>query len=97
MQLEVLRLPERTPLIFIDIPGTSSEIDATILLYGHLDKQPEMTGWRDEPGPWKPVREGDKLYGRGGADDGYALFASLTADKSTAWTKPAACTLNNNY
>jgi acetylornithine deacetylase/succinyl-diaminopimelate desuccinylase-like protein len=49
------------------------------MLYGHLDKQPEMTGWRDGLGPWTPVIEGDKLYGRGGADDGYAIFASLTA------------------
>lgn len=82
MHLEVMRLPERTPLIFIDIPATSSGIGTTILLYGHLDKQPEMTGWRDDLGPWKPVREGDKLYGRGGADDGYALFASLLAIKA---------------
>jgi acetylornithine deacetylase/succinyl-diaminopimelate desuccinylase-like protein len=51
----------------------------TVLLYGHLDKQPEMTGWREGLGPWTPVIEGDKLYGRGGADDGYAIFASLTA------------------
>ena len=50
-----------------------------MLLYGHLDKQPEMTGWRDGLGPWKPVIEGDRLYGRGGADDGYAAFASLLA------------------
>ena len=49
------------------------------MLYGHLDKQPEMTGWREGLGPWTPVIEGDKLYGRGGADDGYAIFASLTA------------------
>jgi acetylornithine deacetylase/succinyl-diaminopimelate desuccinylase-like protein len=51
----------------------------TVLLYGHLDKQPEMTGWRADLGPWLPVREGDRLYGRGGADDGYALFGALTA------------------
>jgi acetylornithine deacetylase/succinyl-diaminopimelate desuccinylase-like protein len=50
-----------------------------VLLYGHLDKQPEMTGWRQDLGPWLPVREGDRLYGRGGADDGYALFSALTA------------------
>ncbi|HEY6878410.1 MAG TPA: M20 family metallopeptidase [Polyangiales bacterium] len=74
--LEVVRLGERTPVIFIDIPGSGDE---TVLLYGHLDKQPEMTGWREDLGPWKPVLEGDKLYGRGGADDGYAIFASLTA------------------
>ncbi len=74
--LEVVRLPGRTPLLLIEIPG---EIDDTVLLYGHLDKQPEMTGWREDLGPWKPVIEGDKLYGRGGADDGYAAFASLTA------------------
>jgi acetylornithine deacetylase/succinyl-diaminopimelate desuccinylase-like protein len=50
-----------------------------VLLYGHLDKQPEMTGWDDDLGPWKPVLKGDRLYGRGGADDGYALFGSLAA------------------
>lgn len=76
MQLEVLRLEGRTPLIYIDIPGEKEE---TVLLYGHLDKQPEMHGWDDDLGPWKPVIKGDKLYGRGGADDGYAAFASLTA------------------
>ena len=76
MHLEVVRLPGRTPLIFMDIPGDS---ERTVLLYGHLDKQPEMTGWRTGLGPWQPVLEGDRLYGRGGADDGYATFASLIA------------------
>jgi len=76
MQLEVVRLEGRTPLIFIDIPGQG---DDCVVLYGHLDKQPEMTGWADDLGPWKPVIKGDKLYGRGGADDGYAIFGSLAA------------------
>jgi len=74
--LEVIRLKGRTPLIFIDIPGTNS---GTVLMYGHLDKQPEMAGWAEGTGPWQPVLKDDKLYGRGGADDGYALFASLAA------------------
>ncbi len=77
--LEIVRLPGRTPVILMDIPGTAGRGDDTVLLYGHLDKQPEMTGWREGLGPWIPVIEGDKLYGRGGADDGYAIFASLTA------------------
>jgi acetylornithine deacetylase/succinyl-diaminopimelate desuccinylase-like protein len=77
--LEVVRLGERTPVIFIDIPGTGGRAGDTVMLYGHLDKQPEMTGWRDGLGPWTPVLDGDKLYGRGSADDGYAMFASLTA------------------
>jgi len=76
LQLEVVRLEGRTPLIYMEIPGEGED---TVLLYGHLDKQPEMTGWREDLGPWTPVLEGDKLYGRGGADDGYAAFASLTA------------------
>ncbi|HMJ55527.1 MAG TPA: M20 family metallopeptidase [Polyangiaceae bacterium] len=76
MKLEVVRLPGRTPLIFIDIPGQG---DDCVLLYGHLDKQPEMTGWSPHLGPWKPVIEGDRLYGRGAADDGYAIFGSLSA------------------
>ena len=74
--LEVVRLPGRTPLLFMDIPGDS---DDTVLLYGHLDKQPEMKGWSEGLGPWLPVLKDDKLYGRGGADDGYAIYACLAA------------------
>jgi acetylornithine deacetylase/succinyl-diaminopimelate desuccinylase-like protein len=74
--VEVVRLPGRTPVLLVEIPGDSGD---TVLLYGHLDKQPEMSGWREGLGPWTPVREGDRLYGRGGADDGYAVFASVTA------------------
>jgi acetylornithine deacetylase/succinyl-diaminopimelate desuccinylase-like protein len=77
--LEVVRLGERTPVIFIEVPATGGRPGDTVLLYGHLDKQPEMVGWRDGLGPWTPVLEGERLYGRGGADDGYAIFASLTA------------------
>ena len=80
MQVEVVRLEGRTPLIFIDIPAAhGGSNDDCVLLYGHLDKQPEMTGWDADLGPWKPVIKGDKLYGRGGADDGYAIFGSLAA------------------
>jgi acetylornithine deacetylase/succinyl-diaminopimelate desuccinylase-like protein len=74
--LEVVRLEGCTPLIYIEVPGQG---DDTVMLYGHLDKQPEMTGWADGLGPWTPVIKGDKLYGRGGADDGYAIFGSLAA------------------
>ena len=76
LTVEVVRLEGRTPVICMEIPG---EGDDTVLLYGHLDKQPEMVGWEEGLEPWKPVLRGDKLYGRGGADDGYAAFASLTA------------------
>jgi acetylornithine deacetylase/succinyl-diaminopimelate desuccinylase-like protein len=74
--LEVVRLPERTPVIVIDVPGEGED---TVLLYGHLDKQPEMVGWADGYGPWIPRLEGERLYGRGGADDGYAMFGALSA------------------
>ena len=74
--LEVVRLEGRTPLIYIEVPGQD---DDTVMLYGHMDKQPEMTGWAEGLGPWTPVIKGDKLYGRGGADDGYAIFGSLAA------------------
>jgi acetylornithine deacetylase/succinyl-diaminopimelate desuccinylase-like protein len=76
MTVEVVRLQGRTPLIYIEVPGQG---DDCVLLYGHLDKQPEMTGWAEGLGPWQPVLRGDKLYGRGGADDGYAIFGSLAA------------------
>ena len=73
------RSPGRTPLLLLDIPGTK---DGNILMYGHLDKQPEMEGWNEDLGPWKPVIKDEKLYGRGGADDGYALFASVASIKA---------------
>lgn len=76
MQLDVIRLPGRTPLIYMEIPG---DLDNTVLMYGHLDKQPEMTGWDEDLAPFKPVLRDGKLYGRGGADDGYAAFASICA------------------
>jgi len=76
MDMQLYRDKGRTPLLLIDIPGQG---DDTILLYGHMDKQPEMVGWDDDKGPWLPVMQDDKLYGRGGADDGYAAFAALTA------------------
>jgi acetylornithine deacetylase/succinyl-diaminopimelate desuccinylase-like protein len=77
--LEVVRLGDRTPVVFIDVPATGGPEGDAVLFYGHLDKQPPMTGWREGLGPWTPVREGDRLYGRGSADDGYAIFASLLA------------------
>ena len=76
IQLEVLRLPGRTPLLLLEIPG---QVDDTVLLYGHLDKQPEMSGWEEGLGPWQPVLRDGRLYGRGAADDGYAAYAALTA------------------
>ena len=78
-EVNVVRLEGRTPLIWIEIPGKG---DSKVLLYGHIDKQPEMTGWDSGLGPWKPVLSGDRLYGRGGADDGYAVFASVAALKA---------------
>ena len=79
LRLDIVRLEGRTPLLFIEIPGDSAE---TVLLYGHLDKQPPMDGWHEGLGPWKPIIKDGKLYGRGGADDGYAACASLTAIKA---------------
>jgi acetylornithine deacetylase/succinyl-diaminopimelate desuccinylase-like protein len=85
LTLEVVRLPGRTPIIFFEVtattPTTASNVNAqpTVLMYGHLDKQPEFTGWRSDLGPWSPKYQDGKLYGRGGADDGYAIYASIAA------------------
>jgi acetylornithine deacetylase/succinyl-diaminopimelate desuccinylase-like protein len=76
LTFEIVRLPGRTPLLYFDVAGTG---DRSVLLYGHLDKQPEMVGWREGYGPWDPLFENGKLYGRGSADDGYAVFAALAA------------------
>ncbi|MDH4391448.1 MAG: M20 family metallopeptidase [Aquabacterium sp.] len=83
LTLEVVRLPGRTPVIFFEIAGTRPGANATgadtVVVYGHLDKQPEFTGWRNDLGPWTPKYVDGLLYGRGGADDGYAIYAAITA------------------
>ena len=79
LKLEVLRLEGRTPLIFFDVPATRPDSTHTVVFYGHLDKQPEFNGWRNDLGPWTPKLENGKLYGRGGADDGYAVYAAISA------------------
>ena len=79
LKLEVVRIEGRTPVIFFELPATRAESTGTVLLYGHLDKQPEFNGWRNDLGPWTPKYENGLLYGRGGADDGYAIYAALTA------------------
>ena len=79
LRVSVERLPGRTPLIIAEVPATDPAATGTVLLYGHVDKQPEMVGWREDLGPWKPVIEGERLFGRGGGDDGYAAFAAMSA------------------
>ena len=81
LTLEIVRLPGRTPVLFFEVAATraSHSQSETVLMYGHLDKQPEFSGWRSDLGPWTPKYEDDKLYGRGGADDGYAVYASIAA------------------
>jgi acetylornithine deacetylase/succinyl-diaminopimelate desuccinylase-like protein len=83
LALEVVRLEGRTPVLFFDAPARGQDASGqSVLLYGHLDKQPEMSGWRQGLGPWTPVLEEGRLYGRGGADDGYAVFAAIAAIKA---------------
>ena len=76
MSVEIVRIEGRTPVLFAEIPGDSDDV---VLLYGHYDKQPEFSGWAEDLDPWEPTIRDGKLYGRGGADDGYAVFGSLTA------------------
>lgn len=80
MSVELVEVPGLTPVLFIEVPATDQALaDHTVLMYGHLDKQPEMEPWSPGLGPWLPVLRGDHLYGRGGADDGYSVFAALIA------------------
>jgi acetylornithine deacetylase/succinyl-diaminopimelate desuccinylase-like protein len=88
LTLEIIRMGTRTPVLFFEVPASSgsgaaapsrAQSGQTVLMYGHLDKQPEFNGWRNDLGPWTPKYEDGKLYGRGGADDGYAVYASIAA------------------
>ena len=79
-RLEVLQDGDRTPLLLLEFPG---DIADTVLIYGHLDKQPPMVGWRQGLGPWTPYLDTEgRLYGRGAGDDGYAVFAALATVKA---------------
>lgn len=79
LTLALHEIPGRTPTLLLEYPG---QIEETVLIYGHIDKQPEFSGWFEDLEPWVPVRKGDKLYGRGGADDGYAIYSAVSALKS---------------
>ncbi len=82
LQLDIIELPGRTPVLFFEVPATraaSQGSQQTVLMYGHLDKQPEFNGWRSDLGPWTPKYQDGLLYGRGAADDGYAVYASVAA------------------
>jgi acetylornithine deacetylase/succinyl-diaminopimelate desuccinylase-like protein len=77
---EVVRLEGRSPLLLVDVPATDGAGDrGTVLLYGHLDKQPPVGGWSEGLGPWTPVVRDGRLYGRGAVDDGYSGYAAVTA------------------
>src|SRR5438477_5299789 len=84
LECEIIESKGRTPLLWIEVEGDRS---STILMYGHLDKQPAMVGWEAGLGPWTPVLRDGKLYGRGGADDGYAVFAAVSAIRAVEQQK----------
>lgn len=76
--VDVVTLPDRTPVLLLDVPA-QGDAEGTVLLYGHLDKQPPVGGWGEGLGPWTPVLRDGRLYGRGAADDGYAGYAATAA------------------
>ncbi|MEP7026946.1 MAG: M20/M25/M40 family metallo-hydrolase, partial [Actinomycetota bacterium] len=79
-QTEIVELDGRSPLLLVDVPATAGgEGQGTVLLYGHLDKQPPVGGWSEGLGPWQAVFRDGRLYGRGAVDDGYAGYAAVTA------------------
>lgn len=83
LTLEIVCLPGKTPCLYFEVPATGGlGNDSSVLFYGHLDKQPEMDGWREDLGPYRPVLENGRLYGRGSADDGYAVYAALSVIQS---------------
>ena len=80
LSFEVVREEGRTPLLFLELAAAGGGGGGTVLMYGHLDKQPPMAAaWAEGLHPYEPVVRDGKLYGRGGADDGYALFGAVTA------------------
>ena len=81
-RIQILSPEDRTPVLLVEIEASGPANKEALLLYGHLDKQPPAQGWDDHKGPWRPVIENNRLYGRGSADDGYAVFAAALAVKT---------------
>lgn len=79
---EVVELAGRTPVLLLDVPALGATTDETVVIYGHLDKQPAAGEWSPGLDPWTPVHKDDRLYGRGAGDDGYAAFAAAVALES---------------
>lgn len=78
--IDVVELPDRTPLLLVDVPATpGAAAEGTVLMYGHLDKQPPVGGWSEGLDPWTPVIRDGRLYGRGSVDDGYSGYAATTS------------------
>jgi acetylornithine deacetylase/succinyl-diaminopimelate desuccinylase-like protein len=80
VRCEVVELDGRSPLLLVDVPASAGAAGpGTVLLYGHLDKQPALGEWLPGLAPWRPVLRDGRLYGRGSVDDGYAGYAAVTA------------------
>src|ERR1019366_8467678 len=78
-EIDVVRITGLSPTVLVDVPATDPGATGTVLVYGHYDKQPPFVGWGEGRGPFTPTLEGDHLYGRGMADDGYAMPSVLVA------------------
>jgi len=77
LSISIEKLEGKSPMIFATVEGTDGK-GGTVLMYGHFDKQPPLTGsWSEGLDPYIPVIRDGKLYGRGGADDGYSIIAAL--------------------
>lgn len=77
---EIVQLEGRSPVLLVDLPATSGATEeGTLLLYGHLDKQPPFGGWSEGLAPWKAVIRDGRMYGRGAVDDGYSGYAATVA------------------
>lgn len=76
---DIIKDPSYSPLIFTEIKG---DLPFTLFFYGHYDKQPPFTGWMEGLGPTIPKIIDGKLYGRGGADDGYSTYSTMLAIKA---------------
>ena len=78
VDVTIHRLEGRTPTLVVTVDSTAGA-GGTVVLYGHLDKQPPLGDWSSGLDPFVPVRRDDRLYARGVSDDGYAIFSALGA------------------
>ncbi|MGZ4477420.1 MAG: M20/M25/M40 family metallo-hydrolase [Nocardioidaceae bacterium] len=89
--VQILSVDDGAPAVVARKPAPEGA--RTVLLYAHHDVQPtgDVAAWDSDP--FEPTERGDRLYGRGAADDKAGIAAHLAALRALGDDLPVGVTL----